>query len=161
MRKTHFLTIAATAAATLGLTAALGFRQPDGIEPPPGPVMDTQPSLASIDQRLQNIESNTGSSGPHQYFLIKTPSGPVTLAGNTIRLRRIHLTQSGMRVTNNTDFDFEFLGGAEIFFTGPDGNLSNVEPASYELDITVSGPLTITRTASTGLNAMIIYDIID
>ncbi len=69
-KKQFILTAGFSAAATLGLVAALGFAQPDGIDPPAGPVTDTQPSLASIEMALDDIATKSAmnelTQGPWQ-----------------------------------------------------------------------------------------------
>lgn len=45
----------ASIAGMLGVVAAIGFAQPDGLQPPAGPVDDTQPSLASISQQVADL----------------------------------------------------------------------------------------------------------
>lgn len=93
MQRTHILTAMLTAAGTIGLAAAFGLGQPDGIDPPAGPVGDTQPSLTSIDakvdalvQDVNDITTNTTGTNvqvvyleagtPHQLNAVQITSGP-------------------------------------------------------------------------------------
>ncbi len=62
----------ASIAGTLGVVAAIGFAQPDGLQPPAGPVEDTQPSLTSIETKVDQLLLGSGSpgitEGPWQSF---------------------------------------------------------------------------------------------
>lgn len=55
----------ASIAGTLGVVAAIGFAQPDRLEPPAGPVEDTQPSLASISQQVATLGTGPGPASTH------------------------------------------------------------------------------------------------
>jgi len=60
MNRKHVIAACVTSVSIIGVFAALGFGQPDGIDPPPGPVADTQPSLTSIDLKLDGLAANAG-----------------------------------------------------------------------------------------------------
>ena len=55
MNHKHIFAGCITTIAVCGTSVALGFGQPDGIDPPAGPVGDTQPSLTSIDNKLNEL----------------------------------------------------------------------------------------------------------
>lgn len=112
-------------AGTLGLVAAIGFAQPDGIEPPPGMVMDTQPSLTSIDQKLDVLSANidgissaTSSSNVQVLYLESGTQSQPTAIQVTSGPTRV-LAISGWR-TNAVLFDGpgSFNGGGGNVISG-------------------------------------------
>ncbi|MEN1705945.1 MAG: hypothetical protein AAFR76_12490 [Planctomycetota bacterium] len=72
MQRTHIVTGLSASVGTLTIAAAFGFAQPDGLEPPTGPVVDTQPSLASIDTKVDGVllgqSSSSTTEGPWDSF---------------------------------------------------------------------------------------------
>ncbi|MEL6795654.1 MAG: hypothetical protein AAFO89_02415 [Planctomycetota bacterium] len=61
-------------AGTLGVVAAIGFAQPDGLQPPAGPVDDTQPSLATISQQIDAL-GGIGAFPPDLQFAFGSVGG--------------------------------------------------------------------------------------
>jgi hypothetical protein len=82
MARTHIVTGLAASVGTITIAAALGFAQPDGLEPPAGPVTDTQPSLSSIDAKVDQLLVGSGNpsitEGPWQSFYQQVNSDQLT-----------------------------------------------------------------------------------
>lgn len=156
MQRTHILTAMLTAAGTIGLAAALGLGQPDGIDPPAGPVGDTQPSLTSIDQRLANMQSEL-IDVPWDYIVSNTGSSPTTIIGNRIRLGRIIVPSGAVHVSNATDFDFTFVSSREV----ASGSFQNNEPMQYDLDIVVNGPVDVSVSSTLQEGYVLMYRVVE
>lgn len=45
-------------AATAMLVVGLGVISPDGLKPPPGPIVDTLPSLTTISEQISSLQSS-------------------------------------------------------------------------------------------------------
>lgn len=153
MRKTQILTIAATAAATLGLTAALGFRQPDGIDPPPGPVADTHPSLASISQQINDLAVGVDSQ-IFDFFATPRIDGGTSFVWNVgaIQLKRVHMLIGNFIVTDATGKSFRI-------FASQTSQFERNNAVEFNFDITLQGPITLTVLSNNqlGAEANIIY----
>ena len=138
MRRTHLLTAAVAVAGTLGITAALGFGQPDGIEPPTGPVADTQPSLTSISNLISSIDLNLSETNS----VVSTPrfdsSAPYQLSVGSIRLERVYLHEGGIRFEDAAGHSFE-LQATQLAPTS-----TRVNTFDYRLHTDLVGPITFT-----------------
>ncbi len=105
----------ASIAGTLGVVAAIGFAQPDGLQPPAGPVDDTQPSLASISQQIADCAASSGFP-PNLQVLdvsIGVNGNPVTVLDGVqgVRLYSVSFTGSTCRVTDGNGRSIIRLAG--------------------------------------------------
>ena len=139
-------------AGTLGIIAAIGFAQPDGIDPPAGPVVDTQPSLASIDQRLASIQNTLGEE-PWEFLVIDTNTPSATITGSRIQLGRVILSRGSLHISNSTDFDFTFVSSREVVA----GSYQNNEPIQYDLNFVIDGPVSIENTSASQEGYIVLY----
>lgn len=146
----HAFTACLTATATLGLVAALGFAQPDSLDTQAGATTDTQPSLASIDQKL-NALAMTSSNFPPNLKVVSTRvlnGQSVTLLDSVrgnVRLYAFNVT--GGRA-DLRDADDTTLASA----TGPYTDSRNKALGSSQLllgGISVPTPLTVEMPGST------------
>jgi hypothetical protein len=110
----------ASIAGTLGVVAAIGFAQPDGLEPPAGPIDDTQPSLSSISQQVDAL-AGSGTFPPDLEFAYgQFTSGPATIIpaseGPFVRLHSV--------IVNNTSCSV-LVGPSEQTLSVLSGNVFN------------------------------------
>lgn len=54
-------TVLGVLAAAGMLVVGLGVMSPDGLQPPPGPIMDTQPSLTTISEQITGLQASASS----------------------------------------------------------------------------------------------------
>ena len=153
LQRTHIVTGLAASVGTLTIAAAFGFAQPDGLEPPTGPVVDTQPSLASIRAELDNLASGFASPGNQ---LVATPrvanNSTFILDVDRIRLARIHMLFGNFRVVDADGVQFSVFAGQSL--SGP-----RAEPIEFNFDVDLRGPVVFTGAPNTlqGSEATIIY----
>ena len=154
MNHKHVFAGCITTIAICGASVALGFGQPDGIDPPAGPVADTQPSLTSIDQKLDiAIGSNDLLIYKANQFPSLAQNTPQTLQLNgDLYIKRV-IVQNG-RISMRDANDIEYILDAGNVST-PQGNqrLSNF---TYELEIALVGPITLTSIDNANSSDVII-----
>jgi len=129
MNHKYIIASALSAVGTLGLVAALGFAQPDGIDPPAGPVADTQPSLATLSQQITALAAGNGFP-PNLQFAYQNGIGGnqqdetrtviPTSVGDTVRVAQVFVTGSGstMMAGSNNDVVLATTGGTENTLSG-------------------------------------------
>lgn len=105
---------------TLGTVAAIGFAQPDGIEPPAGTVADTQPSLTSIDQKLDTLTAGASQFPPNLKYVQdgvfeETVELVSTSEATFVRLYGMHvLAASGNLLVGPSEDRLSVVGGSAV-----------------------------------------------
>ncbi len=130
--------------ATLGTVAAIGFAQPDGIDPPAGPVSDTQPSLTSIDQKIEDIKDDL-NPGPYTavHYSNITQGTSETLNIGNFRLIRVIMQKGAVSLTDPSGLALDLRASTVI---DPNGERRRLAVFSNELNIDIQTSLTITGT---------------
>ena len=120
MKASTIITAAAAGVGTYIASSVIANAQPDGIDPPAGPVADTQPSLASIDQKLDNLLLGGGSFPPDlRYAYDGVLDKTVTLVDSTeadfVRLYGAQiLASSGNLLVGDSEDQVAVLGGSAL-----------------------------------------------
>lgn len=156
MDHTHALVGLVSAVGVLGIAGAIGFAQPeDDLEPPPGPVVDTQPSLTTIQQAISSLQSD-GCCDPQFEFVhspvVVSPGSSFSVNVQQVRLDRIRMVQGGFLV--------EDAGGRSLrVFAGisPTSGL-RAETRDFDFGVVLEGPITFTGLPNqTGSEATVFY----
>ncbi|MEL7484159.1 MAG: hypothetical protein AAFN41_07375 [Planctomycetota bacterium] len=150
----------ASVAGTLGVVAAIGFAQPDGLQPPAGPVDDTQPSLATIDARVQAIEQAVlalaGSEAPSQIEYVERLDigNSTSLLNGSVLLDRVIVSFGEIQITDANGISFTTRSGVE----GTDQlGLIETDPFVYELNTVLQAPLQIQALPNVGARFFLVY----
>ncbi len=141
MQRTHVLTAIAASVGTLTIAAALGFAQPDGLQPPPGDVMDTQPSLASIESLLTGIPGGSAGASTAVQFRGIASGTQVQIEAGTIRLERV-IMQKGSVVVEDSAGVSLIVEAARLIRSTDEARFQVA--FSNELNIDLVSPVTIT-----------------
>jgi hypothetical protein len=146
------ITIAASSiVGTLGVVAAIGFAQPDGLQPPAGPVADTSPSLADLLDAIEQVASADGNDvlefqavpniGPNNSFVLNVPR---------IQLVRVHALQGAFTATDSLGRNIQFFAATSE--TGP-----RSDPVQFDFDIVLDGPVTFQSGNEVNQQATVFY----
>jgi hypothetical protein len=122
----------ASIAGTLGVVAAVGFAQPDGLEPPDGMVTDTQPSLASISDQIASISS--ASDGPSSVVQVTglQAGGEFQLSSGRVLIERVIMQRGFVRLDDAASVSLD-LEAARILNTS--GATRRNVVFTYELNV--------------------------
>ena len=134
----------ASIAGTLGVVAAIGFAQPDGLQPPAGSVEDTQPSLATIEQAILDLNSGQPCDEPLEFE--HTPelaaNNVFTLGVGQIRLERIRIIQGAFTVTDSAGRAFRIFADFNL-----NAN-SRIETRADDYGVVLDGPVVFTAVSN-------------
>ena len=153
MQRTHILIGLAASVGTLTIAAALGFAQPDGLEPPAGPVSDTQPSLTTINDSLQVSGSGSQALTSVQLRDVAAQS-QVQVASGRILLQRVHIQDGIVRVADASGVELILEAGRLVF---PSGSFFFRSALSYELGVELVGPVTVTGIGGDAADLILLY----
>ncbi|MEL7484160.1 MAG: hypothetical protein AAFN41_07380 [Planctomycetota bacterium] len=138
MQRTHVLTGLAASVGTLAIAAAFGFAQPDGLEPPAGPVVDTQPSLAQVLNAVNQIGTDDSvSASDFQSIPVINSGTDFVLNVGTIRLERIHALQGVFNVEDANGLQFTIFASTST--SGP-----RSDAVQFDFGVELEGPITFT-----------------
>ncbi|MEL6329674.1 MAG: hypothetical protein AAFR38_08435 [Planctomycetota bacterium] len=121
------------AAGLVSIVGVAALAQIGPLTPPAGPVADTEPSLASIDQRLAVLETNAGAP-------VATDWAAFDTAGTTVVSSAPVLIRSIIVGPSSTGFQLRSVAGGDVFaLFGPEhANAGRIEiniPAVQGLQI--------------------------
>ncbi len=157
MSSTKKLTLGIGITVVVLTLAAVGIAQQDGLQPPPGPVTDTQPSLFTLGEAIANIQSSLAESPANELFYAPAIAfnSTVTLNVGHVRIERIIVNSGVVSVKPQGVEIARFAAGAEIL---SDGAGRRLEPFTSELGIEVEGPIEFTGTDSfLGAAIIVVY----
>ncbi|MEL6795655.1 MAG: hypothetical protein AAFO89_02420 [Planctomycetota bacterium] len=144
MQRTHVMTGLAASVGTLTIAAAFGFAQPDGLEPPAGPVVDTSPSLSSIETKIDQLLLGSGTpritEGPWQSYFQQVSSNQLSsieITGGRTLVHKVIVFGSYCSV-------FDGAGSASGGGANPTANVvATVASASIQNQNTIEAPLDV------------------